>query len=505
MSYTNNNRNTGSYKNNKGNTDIVVKIDRIARHMLSLNDSFNSAGSNAPHISFERECIFAKHIVNNNNYLADIAVTNPKSFETAFLQLASSGLTLDPAQKQAYLVPRDGRVILDVSYIGLSRMATDEGLCQNIVAELVFEKDVFKTNGRRASPEHVFDPFAYKGELVLTNTDRGAEGQRGIFRGAYVDYLMKDGQNLVFFIDLQDLAQSRSKSDSWAKEEKRQYSPWVQFPWKMVLKSAIKQSIHLIPGNRTRLSSIIEYLNTAGGEGFQTATIPVAAAEAEMEVRQQAKMAESNSSNNAPVQTNGNIIEGEFHEQIGDTKTTGLDENQNSKPSEEPSHPGDDAPNHPEPQSPINEEMSEQPGVRMWVERRIRKLVKRAEETHGYETILNESLTQFEFNGDEIKFARLSLEQSRRSMLKNLLISAVGNCDFSIVQKFVDSMGDGKFKNDAAKWISEVEIEAKDVNRLYLEAVSSLDFSMINEALKDIKFMPLKEIVENLVSDLQAA
>ncbi len=61
---------------------------------------------------------FAKHIVNNNNYLADIAVNNPKSFETAFLQLASSGLTLDPAQKQAYLVPRDGRVILDVSILG---------------------------------------------------------------------------------------------------------------------------------------------------------------------------------------------------------------------------------------------------------------------------------------------------------------------------------------------------------------------------------------------------
>lgn len=57
----------------------------------------------------------------------------------------------------------------------------------------------------------------------------------------------------------------------------------------MVLKSAIKQTIHLIHGNRTRLSSMIEYLNTAGGEGFRTATIPVAAAEAEMEVRQEAR------------------------------------------------------------------------------------------------------------------------------------------------------------------------------------------------------------------------
>ncbi len=182
--YSNKSRSSGSFSNNnKGNTDIVVKMNSIARHMLSLEKMFASAGSSSPHISFERECVFAKHIVNNNNYLADIAVNNPKSFETAFLQLASSGLTLDPAQKQAYLVPRDGRVILDVSYIGLSRMATDEGLCEDIVAELVFEKDSFKTNGRRSSPDHEFDPFAYKGGLVLTNTDQGALGDRGMFRG----------------------------------------------------------------------------------------------------------------------------------------------------------------------------------------------------------------------------------------------------------------------------------------------------------------------------------
>ncbi len=62
-------------------------------------------------------------------------------------------------------------------------MATDEGLCEDIVAELVFEKDSFKTNGRRSSPDHEFDPLLYKGDSVLTNTDQGALGDRGMFRG----------------------------------------------------------------------------------------------------------------------------------------------------------------------------------------------------------------------------------------------------------------------------------------------------------------------------------
>jgi recombination protein RecT len=124
---------------------------------------------------------------------------------------------------------------------------------------------------------------------------------------------MKDGRHLVFFIDLQDLAQSRAKSESWAKVEKRQYSPWTQFPWKMVLKSAIKQTIHLIPGNRTRLSSMIEYLNTAGGEGFRTATIPVAAAEAEMEVRQEARTAGNTDTTIRTAKSDDKVIEGEFN------------------------------------------------------------------------------------------------------------------------------------------------------------------------------------------------
>ncbi len=44
--YSNKSRSSGSFSNNnKGNTDIVVKIDSIARHMLSLEKMFASAGS----------------------------------------------------------------------------------------------------------------------------------------------------------------------------------------------------------------------------------------------------------------------------------------------------------------------------------------------------------------------------------------------------------------------------------------------------------------------------
>jgi recombination protein RecT len=57
---------------------------------------------------------------------------------------------------------------------------------------------------------------------------------------------------------------------------------------------------------------MIEYLNTAGGEGFRTATIPVAAAEAEMEVRQ-ARTAGNTDTTIRTAKSDDKVIEGEFN------------------------------------------------------------------------------------------------------------------------------------------------------------------------------------------------
>ncbi|MFU1625775.1 DNA recombinase [Escherichia coli] len=339
-----------------------------------------------------------------------------------------------------------------------------------------------------------------------------------MFRGAYVDYLMKDGRHLVFFIDLQDLAQSRAKSESWAKVEKRQYSPWTQFPWKMVLKSAIKQTIHLIPGNRTRLSSMIEYLNTAGGEGFRTATIPVAAAEAEMEVRQEARTAGNTDTTIRTAKSDDKVIEGEFNklpEEPDSTEQQDIKSNTptdvydtaegNTPPADVNGSADDILPPPGETNGQSNEEMSEHPGVRKWAERRIKKLVSRAEKTLGYETILNDAKSSFDLNESELAFARLSLEKSRRSLLKNHLTNAVGSFDFTQVLNFIEKMGKGEFKTDAAKWVGEVQAESMEIHKLYLEAVNTSDFVRLNAALNNVTFPPLKEMVEGLIEDLLAA
>ncbi|EOC0012469.1 recombinase RecT [Cronobacter turicensis] len=494
MTYSNASRSAyNNGKNSNSNKNEVAIADTVTRHLVSLEKDFISAAAWNPSLSFAKECVFAKHVINNSPYLTELASRNLKSFEVAFLQLATSGLTLDPAQKMAYLVPRMGRVFLDVSYIGLSRMATDEGLCEDIVVELVFERDNFKSNGRRKSPEHSFDPFADKGDLILTSLDKGQTGDRGKFRGAYVDYLMKDNRNLVYFITKEELAAARAVSESWKKAEEREKSPWFRFPWAMVRKSAIKQTIHQIPGNRTRTSSIIEYLNKDGGEGFRDVSAsPLQSAEFEMSARRTAH----HHSQPAP---SGNIYDGEL---VNDD----MSQKPNPQQHEEPVKSDENS--NAQPQSlkqEAREKMSDIPGVRFDAKRRINQLTKRVERTRAYETMLADVRTSFEFNEAEINFAVRCLEQSRRNLLQNQLTEAVIKCDFTELDKFLNELPEGDFKEKSTLFVQTVQEQTSKMRSLYDEALKTNNFTQLEEALTSITFDPLKKVLTDMLNAAKAA
>lgn len=509
MGYNNKSRSAYKGQNNNGysnnsNGNEIAQLDTVTRHLVTLENDFKVAATWNPTLSFAKECVFAKHVINNSPYLTKLAVQNLKSFEVAFLQLATSGLTLDPAQKMAYLVPRMGRVFLDVSYIGLSRMATDEGLCEDIVVELVFEKDDFKSNGRRQSPEHSFDPFADKGALLLTTADKGDVGDRGNFRGVYVDYLMKDGRNLVYFLTKEELASARGASESWKKVEEREMSPWVRFPWPMVRKSAIKQTIHQIPGNRTRVATIIDYLNKDGGEGFRDLNAtPIQAAEFEMSARHAAKRHDVQP-NQATAQPDpsGNVYEGEVV--VSDTPKNNATETA-KQPQTESSSANSAHPTQNTESDGKTEEMSDVPGVRLSAKRRVTKLVKRVVNTLAFETMIAEVKTAFEFNDSEIKYAVRSLEESRRSLLQSKLTDAVNKCDFTDVENFLSQLPEGEFKKKSNSFVQEVQTQTDEMRTLYDEAIKSRNFTALNAAIEKISFKPLKIVLSEMLSSAKAA
>lgn len=96
---------------------------------------------------FTKECSFAVQHFNKNSYLAGAST---QSKLQAVLNVAMTGLTLNPVLKLAYLVPRYSNrqveCFLEPSYQGLVKLITDTGSAKNVIAHPVYDGDEFEVS-----------------------------------------------------------------------------------------------------------------------------------------------------------------------------------------------------------------------------------------------------------------------------------------------------------------------------------------------------------------------
>ena len=228
-----------------------------------INADISSAKTNfmavlsEPSVNFEREAGFALQILTSSDYAMKIAVTpaGRQSVVNAITNLGAIGLSLNPAKKAAYLVPRDGKICLDVSYRGLIDLAIDTGSIVWAQAHVVYDNEHFQILGYDKPPEHRRDPFSkQKGEII----------------GAYVVAKTSDGDYLTEAMSVAEMNEIRDRSTAWKawlKDQKK--CPWVTDPGEMYRKTVVKRASKYWPrGEKTaRLDQAVHYLNTDGGEG----------------------------------------------------------------------------------------------------------------------------------------------------------------------------------------------------------------------------------------------
>lgn len=202
-----------------------------------------------PSINFEREAGFAIQILQNNDYTLKAAMGNRQAVIDAVTNIAAIGISLNPAKKQAFLVPRKGKVCLDISYIGMLDLAIASGSIKWGQADLVREHDVFQSNGFDKAPTHTFNPFSKdRGEII----------------GTYVVVKTSDGEFLTTTMTIDECHAIRDRSESWKAGEK---GPWKTDPGEMIKKTVIKRGSKLWP-KTDRLDKASHYLNTETGEGI---------------------------------------------------------------------------------------------------------------------------------------------------------------------------------------------------------------------------------------------
>ena len=199
-------------------------------------------------ITWQKEQQFAIQAFQKNDYLAKVAMGNPSSAQNAIINVAAIGITLNPAAKLAYLVPRDGGVHLDISYMGLLHLAQVSGAIQWGQCKLVCANDTYESNGLDSAPTHKYNAF----------------GDRGAVVGGYCTVKTAQGDYLTEEMTTDEINGIMQRSQSFKSGKK---SPWLTDWGEMARKTIVKRGSKYWP-RCERLDKAIHHLNTDGAEGI---------------------------------------------------------------------------------------------------------------------------------------------------------------------------------------------------------------------------------------------
>lgn len=196
-------------------------------------------------VMWEKEKQFAIQALMGNDYLAEIAGKKPATLQNAIINIASIGISLNPALKHAYLVPRKGGVCLDLSYMGLLHLAQSSGVILWGQCKIVRANDTYQNAGLSKEPMHLANTFGDRGDIV----------------GAYCTVKTVDGDFLTEEMSIAEIFEIRERSEAF----KRNSGPWKTDEGEMIRKTVVKRAYKYWP-KCERLGSAIQMLND-NGEG----------------------------------------------------------------------------------------------------------------------------------------------------------------------------------------------------------------------------------------------
>lgn len=228
----------------------IVRFNNPQELVLAQEQQFNAVLSTED-INFQQEAEFAIQHFSNNQYLAKVALQNPMAATAAIKNVAAIGVSLNPAKKHAYLVPRGGKVCLDIGYIGLMDIATSSGSVEWVQAKIVYSSDEYRNTGINTKPVHNYSAFSKsRGEIV----------------GAYCVAKTASGDFLTHEMNIDRIYAIRNRSESFKKGA---MSPWKTDEIPMILKTVVKSAYTYWP-KTDRMSAAVDYLNQNEGIDFKS-------------------------------------------------------------------------------------------------------------------------------------------------------------------------------------------------------------------------------------------
>jgi recombination protein RecT len=212
---------------------------------------------------FLQEASFLLRAVNDTPALQECT---PNSITSVLVNIASTGLSLNPVQKLCYIIPRNTKVktpggadrwekraMVEPSYMGLMKLATDSGAVRHFEAQVVYKGDEFD-----------FDLVDKKPRTHKPYWSIGHE--RGKLIGAYGFAILADGSIIPEHMGADELLKIRSKSDNAGG------SIFQDWEGEMARKSLVKRLQKYVP--RTEKSEAFLQAVDLDNAGFDTLPAP---------------------------------------------------------------------------------------------------------------------------------------------------------------------------------------------------------------------------------------
>ena len=229
-------------------------ITQVESTIVNFESEFNEIAK-YDEVLFKKESLFAVQQLTKNpksDYALKVAKGNPTSLKFAIMNVASIGISLSPATKQAYLVPRDNQIVLDISYMGLCHLAQRAGAVKWVQAKVTRKNDHFMLRDIGLPPVHEYDPRGNRGEID------------GVYCVAFTGT-----SHLVDFMTIEEVFAIRDRSEGYKNERSRPYSPWVTAAEEMIKKTVVKRASKMWPVTEDKgLYQAVEVLNQHQGIDF---------------------------------------------------------------------------------------------------------------------------------------------------------------------------------------------------------------------------------------------
>ncbi len=213
----------------------VTKITRDT--FKSVEKSMQDAGFSVEKV--KQEISFALQCINKSEQLRKCS---QQSLLQAVLNISNIGLSLNPAAKEAYLIPRWNGLSkqmdasLEPSYIGLTKLLTDSGSVRSLLCQSVYEKDDFQVDLANNQ-----NPVKHLPEL--SRNDRGA------MKGVYALATLADGSRQVEYMNVEEIQDIRGRSETYQAyiAGKIKSCTWVSDYGEMARKTVIKRIYKYLP------------------------------------------------------------------------------------------------------------------------------------------------------------------------------------------------------------------------------------------------------------------